>query len=98
MQIAGTATAFPDQYYSQADLSAALQQRWAPTFDNPGVIERMLTRVGVDGRYLALPMEKYYKLNAFGVTNDAWIEVACDLGEKALCRALTRAGVEPDDL
>jgi alkylresorcinol/alkylpyrone synthase len=43
-------------------------------------------------------MERYYKLNAFGVTNDAWIEVACDLGEKALCRALTRAGVEPDEL
>jgi alkylresorcinol/alkylpyrone synthase len=98
MHIAGTATAFPDQYYSQEQLSAALQERWAPQFPNPEVIERMLTRVGVEGRYLALPMEKYYKLNAFGVTNDAWIEVACDLGEKALCRALTRAGIEPDEL
>ncbi|MGB6544860.1 MAG: 3-oxoacyl-[acyl-carrier-protein] synthase III C-terminal domain-containing protein [Candidatus Acidiferrales bacterium] len=98
MQIAGTATAFPGQYYSQEALSVALQERWAPQFPNPEVIARMLTRVGVAGRYLALPMEKYYKLNAFGVTNDAWIEVACDLGEKALCRALTRAGVEPDEL
>ena len=98
MQIAGTATAFPAQYYSQATLAAALQERWAPQFPHPEVIERMLTRVGVEGRYLALPMERYYKLNAFGVTNDAWIEVACELGEKALYCALMRAGVDPGEL
>jgi alkylresorcinol/alkylpyrone synthase len=98
MQIAGTATAFPAQYYSQETLAAALKERWAPQFENPDVIERMLSRVGVEGRYLALPMERYYTLNAFGVTNDAWIDVACELGEKALCRALARAGVETDEL
>jgi len=98
MQIAGTATAFPAQYYSQEVLAAALIERWAPQFDHPEIIQRMLSRVGVDGRYLALPMERYYKMNAFGVTNDAWIEVACDLGEQALCRALARAGVETSEL
>lgn len=98
MQIAGTATAFPAQYYSQETLAAALKERWAPQFDKPEIIERMLNRVGVDGRYLALPIERYYKLNEFGVTNDAWIEVACDLGEQALGRALARAGVQTSDL
>jgi alkylresorcinol/alkylpyrone synthase len=66
--------------------------------EKPQVLERLLSRVGVDGRYLSLPLESYDRLGAWGEANDAWIEVAEELGEQALCRALTRAGLAANDL
>ncbi len=98
MRIAGTGSAFPPYYHSQEELSAALKAKWAPKMKNPDVLDRMLSRVGVDGRHLSLPMMDYYGLDTWGKANDAWIRVATEIGEKALCRALTNAGVQPQDL
>jgi len=42
--------------------------------------------------------EKYYDLNAWGQANDVWIEVAQELGEQALCRALHHAGLGPREI
>jgi alkylresorcinol/alkylpyrone synthase len=98
MQIAGVASAFPKNYYTQQQIAAALKERWATQLDNPAVLDRLLTRVGVEGRHLALPVECYDGLTTWGKANAAWIEVAEEIGEKALCRAATRAGVELADL
>jgi len=98
MRIAGTGSAFPSHYYTQEELGAALKNHWAPKVKNPEVLERVLSRVSVDGRYLSLPMVEYYGLDTWGKANDAWIRVATELGEKALCRALARAGVQPTEL
>jgi alkylresorcinol/alkylpyrone synthase len=54
--------------------------------------------VGVDGRYLALPIEEYYRLDSFTAANAAWKRVALDVGEKAARRALERAGLSPRDV
>jgi alkylresorcinol/alkylpyrone synthase len=54
--------------------------------------------IGVEGRYLALPVQAYPKLSSWGEVNDRWIEVAVDLGQQAICRALTYAGLAPRDL
>jgi alkylresorcinol/alkylpyrone synthase len=98
MRIAGTGTAFPPYYHLQEELSAALKAKWAPRMKNPDVLDRVHTRVGVDGRYLSLPMMEYYGLDTWGKANDAWIRVATEIGEKALCRALASAGVRPEEL
>jgi alkylresorcinol/alkylpyrone synthase len=45
-----------------------------------------------------LPYEKYYDLKTWGGANDAWIQVAQELGEQALCRALHHAGVDKSQL
>ena len=37
-------------------------------------------------------------METWGQANDAWIEVALDIGEQALCRALVSAGIQPRDL
>jgi alkylresorcinol/alkylpyrone synthase len=42
--------------------------------------------------------EKYYDLKTWGDANNVWIQVAQELGEQALCRALHPAGLEPRDL
>src|SRR5579871_575391 len=98
MTIAGAASAFPKHYYKQQQIAAALKRQWAGKIENPQVLDRRLSRVGVDGRFLSLPIDNYEKLQSWGEANDAWIEVAEELGEQALCRALTRAGLGTSDL
>ncbi len=97
-RIAGVASAFPRQYYRQQEIAEALQRHWSNGLDNPKVLERLLTRVGVDGRYLALPIHAYDDLTTWGKSNNAWIEVAEELAEQSICRALTRAGLCEADL
>ena len=97
-RIAGVASAFPRQYYRQQEIADALQRHWGEGLDNPKVLERLLTRVGVDGRYLALPIEAYDDLTTWGKSNNAWIDVAEELAEQSICRALTRAGLCEADL
>jgi alkylresorcinol/alkylpyrone synthase len=47
---------------------------------------------------LAVPPEQYYELDTWGKANDVWIQVAQELGEQALCRALHHAGLDPREL
>ncbi|HYB60669.1 MAG TPA: 3-oxoacyl-[acyl-carrier-protein] synthase III C-terminal domain-containing protein [Methylomirabilota bacterium] len=98
MRIAGTGSAFPPYYHTQDEIAAALKARWARKLKNPEVLDRVLSRVSVDGRHISLPMMEYYGLDTWGKANDAWIRVATELGEKALCRALAQAGVQPAEL
>ena len=98
MRIAGVASAFPKQYFRQQEITAALKERWAGKLDHPDVLERLLSRVGVEGRHLALPIEGYDGLTSWGKANDAWIEVSEELAEQALCKALSRAGVSAEKL
>jgi len=98
MKIASAASAFPKHYYSQKFLLEQLQEYWGDTLRNPQLLARLHRNVAVEGRYLALPTEKYYDIATWGQANDMWIEVAQELGEQALCRALHHAGLEPDQL
>jgi alkylresorcinol/alkylpyrone synthase len=98
MRIAGVASSFPRHYYRQEQITEALKGHWGQGLENPKVLERLLTRVGVNGRHLALPLEAYDGLTTWGKSNDAWIEVAEDLAEQSICRALTRSGLCEADL
>jgi alkylresorcinol/alkylpyrone synthase len=98
MTIAGVASALPEHQYDQRVLLSALQRHWGPKVDNPVFMERLQARVGVNTRHLALPIEEYYELKSWGKANNHWIDVATKLGEKALCGALTRAGIATSDL
>jgi alkylresorcinol/alkylpyrone synthase len=98
MNIAGVASAFPQHQYDQRVLLQALQKHFGPKVDNPIFMERLQARVGVNQRYLALPMEAYYDLKTWGAANNHWIEVAQEIGQKALCGALARSGFTTSDL
>jgi len=98
MKIASVASAFPKHYYPQKFLLEQLQEYWGERLRNPQMLARLHRNVTVEGRYLAIPYEKYYELDTWGKANDVWIEVAQELGEQALCRALHRAGLEPTQL
>ncbi|HTS04313.1 MAG TPA: 3-oxoacyl-[acyl-carrier-protein] synthase III C-terminal domain-containing protein [Candidatus Eisenbacteria bacterium] len=98
MQIASAASAFPKQYYSQKFLLDQLRAYWGDRLRNPQMLARLHRNVTVEGRHLALPYEKYYDLKTWGCANNAWIQVAQELGEQALCQALSRAGLEKSSL
>lgn len=94
--IVDVATAFPPHYYDQETLTAYLRDAfWANGRRNVERLERFHQNMTVDGRYLALPLERYRDLDGFGASNDVWIEVAADLGESVLCKLLDRAAVDP---
>ncbi len=98
MRIASAASAFPKHYYPQKVLLEKLQEYWGDRLRNPQMLARLHRNVAVEGRHLAMPPEKYYELETWGNANDVWIEVAQELGEQALCRALHNAGMATSDL
>ena len=98
MKIASAASAFPKHYYSQKFLLEKLQEYWGDQLRNPNMLARLHKNVAVNGRHLAMPPERYFELDTWGKANDVWIEVAQELGEQALCRALHHAGLESSAL
>jgi len=98
MRIVGAASAFPQHYYSQEMLLAALQEYWGDQIENPHVLRRLHRHVGVDGRFLSLPKEEYLEMKTWGEANRHWIRTAKELGEKAVAGALADAGLHGRNL
>src|ERR1700747_1821898 len=98
MRIASVGIAFPKHYYKQELLVEALKNDWRHRLPNPAILDRLDESMQVEGRYTVRPIDFYENMETFGQANNVWIECALDLGEKALCRALARAGIEPDEL
>jgi alkylresorcinol/alkylpyrone synthase len=98
MHILATSTAFPPHYYTQREFLDALLPYWGQDPKVASIVERLHLRTGVDGRYFSRRLEEYLALDTWGKTNDAWIEVAVDLGERAIDCAVKQAGLRADQL
>jgi alkylresorcinol/alkylpyrone synthase len=98
MRIVSAASAFPQHYYSQEMLLAALQEYWGDRIENPNVLRRLHRQVSVDGRFLSLPKEEYLNMKTWGEANRHWIRTAKELGEKAVAGALADAGLHGRNL
>lgn len=90
--IAGTAVALTPHRYNQDEVARGLTE-----FAEPGFM-RFAQTTGVDNRSLALPLTRYPKLSGFTEANDAYLEVAVDLGEQAIRKALAAANIEPHEV
>ena len=97
MRISSACSALPRHYYPQQILIEAFRAYWGTKLDRFKVLEHLHAATQVDGRYLALPLEKY-PFAAWGEANNFWIEAALDLGEQSVCRAIQQAGVSPDQI
>jgi alkylresorcinol/alkylpyrone synthase len=98
MRIAGVASAFPKNYYKQELLTEALKNDWRHRLPNPDILDRLDESMKVDGRFTVETIDFYENMTTWGQANNCWIKHALDLGEMALCRALARAGLQPQDL
>ncbi|MCU1292255.1 MAG: Chalcone/stilbene synthase family protein [Bryobacterales bacterium] len=95
MRISSASSALPRHYYPQHVLIEAFRAHWGNKLDRFQVLERLHLATQVDGRYLALPMDKY-PLRSWGEANNFWIDASLELGEQAVCRAVQRAGIDSD--
>jgi len=98
--IVAVEAAFPRHYYGQKELAEALIGMTGAreaAFDREQVL-RFFSRTGVNGRHLALPVERYGSLKGFGDRNSAWIGCAQEIGERAVAAALARSGLSPKDV
>lgn len=96
--IAGTATQLARHRYTQRDLATLACEYLPAGAFRDGTIERFFARVGVDERYFALPIERYRTLSGLRERNDAWLEVATELGETVLRRLLRESGLEASEI
>lgn len=97
MRIASAATALPKHRYDQQTILQALKFHWSDKLEQPEMLDRLHARTGVETRSLALPIEAYPELKSWGEANQIWIDAACELGQTAICHALTRAGLSVQD-
>lgn len=91
-RIAGTAVAFPPHRHNQEEVARELTPVTGPEF------MRFARTAGVDERNLALPLSRYPELSGFTEANNAYIEVATDIGERAILSALATADIEPREV
>lgn len=91
MRITAAATALPRNYYPQPVLIEAFRKHWGGRLDRFEVLTRLHNATGVDGRYLAFPLESY-PFATWGEANNRWIEATLELGQQAVCRAIHQAG------
>jgi alkylresorcinol/alkylpyrone synthase len=98
MRIASVASAFPKHYYKQEVVVDALKKHWRERLPNADILDRLDESMKVEGRFAVEPIEFYENMETWGEANNTWIKHALDLGEKSLCRAIQKAGLEPQDL
>ena len=96
--IISTAIAFPAHYYSQKEMSSALRSEWIKKDLDVAVFDRLQKAVSVEGRFLALPMPEYYKLDGFADCNRAWQKVALELGERVILDLLDKVSFAPEEI
>ena len=96
--VVATATGFPPHYYSQAEISTALQELWAQQGVNPARVARLHENTTVEGRHIAVPKEEYYPLRGWEGPNAIFARLAVDLGEQVLTELFDAAGLGAADV
>ncbi|MGE0218098.1 type III polyketide synthase [Mycolicibacterium sp.] len=91
-RIAGSAVALTPNRYSQAEVVRELMSTVEPGF------VRFAETSGVEHRSLALTIDRYPKLSGFTEANSAYLDVATQLGERAVRDALANAGIDPQEV
>jgi alkylresorcinol/alkylpyrone synthase len=90
--LAAATVEFPPHYNSQHDISSAVTGFGGADF------ERFTASSGVKFRHHALPLPRYGELSGFTEANDAFVDIALDLGERALLSAFDAAKVKPSEV
>jgi alkylresorcinol/alkylpyrone synthase len=90
--VASVAVEFPPHRHSQDEVITALADFAGPEF------RRFAAKSGVETRQLALPLSRYRQLSGFTEANNAYLDIALELGERSLKSALEIAEIEPSEV
>jgi len=91
-------TAFPSNYYSQEDLIQHLIKAWEGRVRNTKRISMIHENVKVQGRHLALPLEKYFSFKSFDEKNDHFLKEALALSVQAIDGLLEKNNFPPEQV
>lgn len=97
-RIAAVQPVFPPHRYRQELITERFAEVCLPSTDRRTVLGRLHESAAVTARHLALPIERYPELADFTEANDAFVEVAVDLGCEAITGALAQAGLSAQDV
>ncbi|MEV4095531.1 type III polyketide synthase [Streptosporangium saharense] len=97
-RIAAVRGALPPNRHSQAEITDAIARLCLPEGADRRVLDRLHASARVRSRHLALPLDRYAKLDGFGAANDVFVECAVELGAEAVGAALDAAGLAPEDV
>lgn len=97
-RIASVSTVLPAHCYTQAEITERFAEVCLGPERKREVLNRLHSSALVTTRHLALPLERYGDLADFTEANDAFIEVAIELGARAVQDALDQAGLHPSDV
>jgi alkylresorcinol/alkylpyrone synthase len=97
-RVLGVRGVLPEHRYEQAELTSAFTRTMLRGAVDEAVVRRIHTNARVETRHLALPLERYGELSGFTDANDAFIEVAVELGSRAVTDALKAVGLTPEDV
>jgi alkylresorcinol/alkylpyrone synthase len=99
MRILGVASTVPDHCYPQEAITGALLAYWKDELGGRSeLLRRLHSHARVRQRHLAFPIEHYPQLDTWGKANQAWFEVAEELGARAIENALARSALTPGDI
>jgi alkylresorcinol/alkylpyrone synthase len=90
--VAAVTVEFPPYQVGQQEALSGLTGFDGPEFG------RFAASSGVQTRRIAMPLQQYGKLSGFTEANNTFIDVALDLGERALLSALDAAKVRPTEV
>jgi alkylresorcinol/alkylpyrone synthase len=96
--VAAVRGVLPPHRYPQERLSEAFAELCLSGSGSRAVMSRLHDSARVATRHLALPIERYPELIGFTDANDAFLDVAVELGGSALVGALADAGLRPEDV
>ncbi|MGW4163993.1 type III polyketide synthase [Streptomyces sp. NPDC004788] len=96
-RVLAVSTVFPPHRYPQHEITEDLVSGMPPG-SGRDLVRRLHAAAGVESRHLALPLDRYRDLGAFGESNRLFVELATALGTEAVVSALQEAGVRPDDV
>jgi alkylresorcinol/alkylpyrone synthase len=97
MRISSAVSALPPHYYPQSVLIEAFRKHWGARLERFSILEKLHAAAQVDGRYLAMPLEAYPP-KSWGEANNQWINSTLEIGQKAVCQAITAAKIGPNDI
>jgi alkylresorcinol/alkylpyrone synthase len=102
-QIRALAQELPPHYVERDAVLDVLKKMWTEDGRHgPAANLARLTTLhratGVEGRYFALPLTHFEERSSFTERNLRWIEVALQIGERAITKALAAAGLQARDI
>jgi alkylresorcinol/alkylpyrone synthase len=88
----------PPHFTPQEELTAWFKRMWAEKYYNLARLEDIHKNVKVNSRHLAVPVSELERMDTFAERNNAFIECATEIGERAIREALKRAELTPQDI